>query len=44
MHKGEDFDCSIVISAMTRRLNILQYFSFGIESLWTSLTVMTEMF
>ena len=34
MHKGNDLDCK-VLSVMMRHLNILKYFSFGIESLWT---------
>ena len=50
MHKGEDLNCK-VLSVMMRHLNILKYFSFGIESLdlicpllaGTSLTVITEM-
>ena len=29
--KGEDLDCK-VLSVMMRHLNILKYFSFGIES------------
>ena len=33
-HKGGDLDCE-VLSIMMRHLNILKYFSFGIESLWT---------
>ena len=31
MHKGEDLDCKV----MMRHLNVLEYFSFGIESLFT---------
>ena len=34
MHKGEDLDCKL-LSVMMRHVNILKYFSFGIESLWT---------
>ena len=34
MHKGEDCDRK-VLSVMIRHLNILKYFSFGIESLLT---------
>ena len=34
MHKGEDLDCK-VLSVIMRHLNILKYFSFGVESLWT---------
>ena len=34
MHKSKDLDCK-VLSVMMRHLNILKYFSFGIESLWT---------
>ena len=50
MHKAEDLDCK-ELSVMKRHVNILKYFSFGIESLdlnysrltGTSLTVITEM-
>ena len=31
MHKGDDQDCK-VLSVLMRHLNILKYFSFGIES------------
>ena len=34
MHKGEDLDCKVPF-VMMRHLNILKYFYFGIESLWT---------
>ena len=34
MHEGKDLDCK-VMSVMMRNLNILKYFSFGAESLWT---------
>ena len=34
MHKGKDLDCKVQ-SVMMRHLNIVQYFSFGIEPLWT---------
>ena len=50
MHKDEDLDCK-VLSVMTRHLNILKYFSFGISLdlnysrlAGTSLIVITEMF
>ena len=51
MHRGEDLDRK-VLSMMMRHLNILKYFSFGIQSLdlnysglaGTLLTVITEMF
>ena len=35
MHKGEDLDCKM-LSVMMRHANILKYFSFEIESLWSS--------
>ena len=34
MDKSEDFDCK-VLSVMMRHLNVLKYFFFEIESLWT---------
>ena len=34
MHEDEDLDCK-VLSVIVGQLNILKYFSFGIESLWT---------
>ena len=34
MHKGKDLDGK-VLSVMMGRLDILKYFSFRIESLWT---------
>ena len=52
MHKGEYLDCK-VLSVMMGHLNILKYFSFGVESLWdlnysylagTSLTLITDTF
>ena len=47
MHKGEDVDCKVLFVTM-RHLNILKYFSFGIELSYsrlaeTSLIVITEM-
>ena len=34
VHKGKDLNCKM-LSVMMKHLNILKYFSFGIESLWT---------